>query len=141
MRKLIIVMLALFMVGCATAPKPVSELDFVDSMCSSSSMVGSTTGFSALLFAKREELKSAEVKLSAEKYSKLSQELSGYNVQWESLNRDVLLACKQSALCSYRTCNMDNCANQQARYDDARKQASDFFLKVNALDISKASSQ
>ncbi|MBX3335695.1 MAG: hypothetical protein KF876_16310 [Nitrospira sp.] len=128
-------LLILSVVGCTH-----SELDYVRGLCHTNSMVGELQGSKAVLEAKREDLEGAKVSLEVERYEKLSQQLEDYQADWESLNRDTQLACKDWAICQYRSRQdggNQNCAESRRAMEDRQKQARGFFERVRALKAEK----
>ncbi len=125
----------LSVVGCTH-----SELDYVRELCHTDSMVGEFQGSKAVLEAKRADLEGAKASLEVERYRKLSQQLEDYQADWESLNRDTQLACKDWAICQYRSrqdSGNQSCTESRRAMEDRQKQARGFFERVRALKAEK----
>lgn len=117
-----------------------SELDYVREICHTDSMVGEFRGSKAVLEAKRADLEGAKASLEVERYRKLSQQLEDYQADWESLNRDTQLACKDWAICQYRSrqdSGNQSCTESRRAMEDRQKQARGFFERVRALKAEK----
>lgn len=116
-----------------------SELDYVRELCHTDSMVGELQGSKAVLEAKRADLESVKASLEVERYKKLSQQLEGYQADWESLNRDTQLACKDWAICQYRSRQDRNqsCTDSRRAMEERQKQARSFFERIRTHKVEK----
>jgi hypothetical protein len=101
-------------------------------------MVGQLEGVKTELEAKRNSLESVKATLTAERYRKLSQQLEDYKADWETLNRDTQLACKDWAICQYRSQKSGNpmCLEARKAMEDRQKDARNFFERIRTIDAS-----
>jgi hypothetical protein len=119
----------------ANDEKRAHELNMAKQLCSPAALVGTTSGFKIAFDAKREQLTSARGNLTAERYSKLSQELTGYSVQWEAANQQVKIACNQYAVCLARDSDTGPCSGSEDRYQEKIKTANTLTGQVRAIDV------
>ena len=128
------------LVGCSSfdrSMKQQSESRFVDEFCDTDNMVPQDTRVKVLIDLKREELASAKGELEAGLYQKLSQELAGYSVEWEILNKRDQQACKIRALCLYREKTTGECENSEENYRAAQNRADQFMLELRKFTAAK----
>ena len=130
----IVLCILMFFLSCAT-PKD-KELKYVKDLCSTKPMVGTLEGAKAEIEAKRHKLESFKLGIGIQKYSRSSQELDNYSVEWEMLNKSVQLACKAWALCQYRSGESDNaCIKEWDKMQECQEAARNFFIKVKRLEF------
>jgi len=124
---------AMMLVSCAHVRE---DLRYAERLCKNQPMVGIIKGAKLELEAKREELKSATVKLGVERYEKLSQELKGYTAEWESLNEATNKSCLDWALCQYRFSTTPNACNEaRDRMEERQEAARKFLERLKKLDV------
>jgi hypothetical protein len=97
------------------------EISFVTDFCRPTVIVGSVSGITAVIDAKRQELQSAQASLEASAYQKLSQELQTYTAKAELLNGRFNESCRIRALCLYRKKTDGECAGSVEEYNASRK--------------------
>lgn len=111
-------------------------IKYADDLCKNQPMVGYINGAKFELDASHDKLKSVKVSLSAERYEKLAQQLNGYTAEWESLNRDTLLACRSWAICLHHAKGAPGVCDEAQRHTDERQdKARDFFERIRTLDL------
>jgi hypothetical protein len=71
-------------------------------ICTADSLVGSESGWKIILDAARQKLDSVKAQLEVTTYQKLVQELDGYRVEWELLNRLFGTSCNDYQVCKLR---------------------------------------
>lgn len=82
-----------------------NETAYIAAFCKNDPMVGQVEGVRLDLEAKRNQLTEVSAKLSAERYTKLSQELKNYTAEWQLLSQLSQTSCRDLAACNYRTRN------------------------------------
>jgi len=116
--------------------------EIADSRCDTAPMVGHESGFEVLLNAKKTELSELKLTLGANKYRKLSQELNGYSVEWEIINKQIMQACIREARCYNRYDERYSmCKKQTEMYEDAIEKAHEFILRFKQMDLVDTSSK
>ena len=113
------------------------EKNTIEIICKNEPLVGEKSGFQALLNAKREELNSIQAEIGFEKYSHLSQELKGYSVEWEILNKHGTVGCHAYALCLSRYGEEEKCRITKQEYENSLENARKFLLQVKELELKK----
>jgi hypothetical protein len=137
----------LFLTACSSGKydrygKPTMEYysqlkeEYIRGQCESSSLVGDSTEIKLLVDAKREGLESVKASIGYSQYSKLSQKLEGYTVEWEILHKELERSCNKNAACrfDYRE-NHKMCKSSEAAYATARKDMLHFILKLRSTQI------
>lgn len=123
--------------GCSYMPwHKETETEYVEAQCTTKSMVGDESGVKLAINAQYEKLRSLQVSLDAGTYSRLSQKLDGYNVEWERLNSDTQLACHDWALCEFRSRpNIGKCKEERTNMEFRQDTAREFFARLKGFSI------
>lgn len=103
--------------------------------CENQPMVGIQSGFKSLIDLKRNELESVEGKLEFSTYTRLSQELAGYDVEYELTNQQMVVACRQHAICLISESNFGACRNAEENYQQKLDKAGELLVNLRRLEI------
>lgn len=137
---LIILFFTLFCISCLAIKDPKTrEMDYVTTLCSGKSMVDDVNKAKAAIKVKLEKVKSLELSGDYEESIHLNQKLEKYSADWEMLNKDMQMACKNWAICQYyRSGESSNaCKEEHKEMKKSQESARNFFLKVKGFDIKK----
>jgi hypothetical protein len=113
------------------------EISFVTDFCRPTAIVGTTSGISGVIDAKRQELQSARASLDASTFQKLSQELQTYTAKAELLNGRFNESCRIRALCLYRKKTDGECAGSIEEYNASRKDMTSLLSSLEQFASSK----
>ena len=100
-------------------------------------MVGQVEGIGLNLDFKRQELTEISGKLTAERYTKLSQELENYTAEWQLLSQLAQTSCRDLAACNYRarSDNAVSCGDQRTSQLNVSTQIITLSQNVRNLQI------
>lgn len=104
--------------------------------CENEPMVGIQKGFNALINLKRSELQKAEGEIELSRYSRLSQKLEGYSVEYELTNQQMVVACRQHAICLISHSTYGACKNANQDYQEKLDKAGQLLVTLRELEIS-----
>lgn len=110
------------------------EKELMENICSVDSLVGEETGIN-LITSYQKSLEGFKAEIGVKQYSKLSQELAGYSVEWEILHKDIVRSCKQYAVCVARDSTKGICNNAKSEYDSSIEASRSFLLKMKGIKI------
>ena len=105
--------------------------------CENEPMVGQVEGIGLNLDFKRRELTEISGKLTAERYTKLSQELEDYTAEWQLLSQLAQTSCRDLAACNYRARGNDavSCNDKRASQLNVSTQIITLAQSVKNLQI------
>lgn len=113
------------------------EISFVKDFCEPTTIVGTSSGFKAVIDAKRKELESAQATIEASKFQKLSQELQTYTAKSEILNGRFNETCRIRALCLYRKKTDGECTGSVEEYNASRRDLTALLTSLEQFAPSK----
>ena len=116
--------------GCASTPSP-------NEMCSSDPLPGEVKGVKVQIEAKRAEFSQIMGSLQTESYKRLSQDLAGYDVQWQSLHDATRPACFDWAICRTRSKEVTGCEAEKKYMEEVRELARRFTIDLKRIDVRK----
>ena len=114
-----------------------NETAYIENFCENEPMVGQIEGIGLNLDFKRRELTEITGKLSAERYTRLSQELENYTAEWQLLSQLAQTSCRDLAACNYRARDKDtvSCKDQRAGQLNVSTQIIALSQNVRSLQI------
>jgi len=145
--------LALAVTSCAVVPNddgsgdlkmsPARMNEIAKETCEADPLVGKGSKVSATIDAKRKNLESLQASLSVESYSKLSQEIGNYTVEWEIVNGKYIRSCRSLEVCKLQAKLWKNepastyCEMEWADFKEQTKAADSLFKSVLEFNASK----